>query len=63
MGSRGVFIPVGRIGIPPDIGSLGLFLASDASDYITGGIFAADGGGLAACGPTGYAPIIEMEED
>jgi NAD(P)-dependent dehydrogenase (short-subunit alcohol dehydrogenase family) len=61
--SRGQFIPVGRIGIPPDIGSLGLFLASDASDYITGAMFTADGGGMVGCGPTGYAPTITMEED
>jgi NAD(P)-dependent dehydrogenase (short-subunit alcohol dehydrogenase family) len=58
------FMPVGRIGIPQDIGSLGLFLVSDASDYITGGVFAADGGGLAGgVAPTGFVPIIAMEED
>lgn len=58
------FIPVGRFGVPDDIGHLGLFLASDASDYITGALFANDGGGLAGgFAPTGYAPIITMEED
>ena len=58
------FIPVGRFGVPEDIGHLGLFLASDASDYITGGLFANDGGGLAGgIAPTGYAPVIEIEED
>lgn len=58
------FIPVGRFGVPEDIGHLTLFLASDASDYITGGIFASDGGGLASgVAPTGYAPVIEIEED
>ena len=62
-GAKGEFIPVGRFGIPQDIGSLGLFLASDASDYITGGLFIADGGGMVGCGPTGYAPIITIEED
>ena len=58
------FIPVGRFGIPEDIGYLGLFLASDASNYITGALFTNDGGGL-ACGlaPTGYAPIIPIKED
>lgn len=60
---RGEFIPVGRLGIPSDIGSLGLFLASDASDYISGALFVADGGGMVGCGPTGYAPIIAMEEE
>ena len=58
------FIPVGRFGIPEDIGYLGLFLASDASDYITGALFANDGGGLAGgFAPTGYAPIINIKED
>ncbi len=57
------FIPVGRFGVPEDIGYLGLFLASDASDYISGGLFANDGGGLAGgIAPTGYAPVIELEE-
>ena len=58
------FIPVGRFGIPEDIGYLGLFLASDASNYITGGLFANDGGGLAGgFAPTHYAPVINMKED
>ena len=58
------FIPVGRFGVPNDIGHLGLFLASEASDYITGGLFPNDGGGLAGgVTPTGYSPVIEMEED
>lgn len=62
--ARGEFIPVGRVGVPQDIGSLGLFLASEASDYVTGAVFAADGGGLAGgCAPTGYATIITIEED
>ena len=40
------------------------FLASDASDYITGGIFAADGGGLAGgTTTTGYAPTIPIKEE
>ncbi len=58
------FIPVGRFGVPNDIGHLGLFLASDASDSITGGLFACDGGGLAnGVAPTGYAPVIDLKED
>jgi len=64
VGRHPEFIPVGRFGVPEDIGDLGLFLASDASDYITGGLFANDGGGLAGgIAPTGYAPIIKIEED
>ncbi len=58
------FIPVGRFGVPEDIGNLGLFLASDASDYISGGLFANDGGGLAGgVAPTHYTPVINMRED
>jgi NAD(P)-dependent dehydrogenase (short-subunit alcohol dehydrogenase family) len=57
------FVPTGRLGIPDDIGSLALFLACNASDYITGGLFVADGGGLAGgIAPTGYAPIALMDE-
>jgi len=57
------FFPVGRYGIPEDIGNLALFLASDASDYITGSLFVNDGGGIAAgVTPNGYAPIVELRE-
>lgn len=37
-------VPMGRIGTPRDVASLVLFLASDASAYITGAEFAVDGG-------------------
>ena len=64
LGRNPKFIPVGRFGVPNDIGHLGLFLASDASDSITGGLFANDGGGL-ACGvaPSGYVPVIDLKEE
>lgn len=53
------FIPMGRVGDPPDIRGLAVFLASDASDYVTGEVYAIDGGALAGgAAPTGYAPII-----
>ena len=62
--TRGEFIPVGRLGLPQDISSMALFLATDASDYITGGMFPVDGGGLTGgYATTGYAPVITMEED
>jgi 3-oxoacyl-[acyl-carrier protein] reductase len=58
------FIPMGRLGRAEDIAYLGLFLASDASDYITGALFCNDGGGLAGgFAPTGYIPLINLEED
>lgn len=57
------FFPVGRYGVPDDIGNLALFLASEASDYVTGALFVNDGGGIAGgVTPTGYAPVIELKE-
>jgi len=40
-------IPIGRLGVPEDIKGLALFLASDASAFMTGSVFALDGGNLA----------------
>jgi 3alpha(or 20beta)-hydroxysteroid dehydrogenase len=36
-------IPMGRVGTPDEVAQLALFLASDASGYVTGGEFAIDG--------------------
>ncbi len=36
--------PLGRFGEPDDVAGLAVFLASPASDYITGGVFVVDGG-------------------
>ena len=41
-------IPAGRLGRPEDIMGLAVFLASDASDWITGALIPMDGGNLAA---------------
>lgn len=40
-------IPAGRLGKPDDIRGLAVFLASDASSWITGALFPMDGGNLA----------------
>ena len=59
---RGKFIPVGRTGIPNEMGPIAVFLASDASDYMNGEFFAIDGGGLAGgIAPTGHAPNIPLD--
>ena len=58
----GDFLPIGKLGRPEDLGPLAVFLASEASDYMTGEMFIADGGGLAGgVTPTGHAPIIPLE--
>ncbi len=51
--ARGKLIPLGRAGFPEEVAYLSLFLASDASDYMTGEVVIIDGGALA----DGYAPI------
>jgi NAD(P)-dependent dehydrogenase (short-subunit alcohol dehydrogenase family) len=54
-------IPIGRFAKVEELGPLAVFLASDASNYITGEVFVIDGGGLAGgYAPTGYAPRISM---
>jgi NAD(P)-dependent dehydrogenase (short-subunit alcohol dehydrogenase family) len=40
----GARIPLGRVGLPRDIGPLCAFLASEAASYITGAIIFVDGG-------------------
>lgn len=40
-------IPIGRLGRPEDIAGLAVFLASDASSWITGALIPFDGGNLA----------------
>jgi len=40
-------LPIGRFGVPDDIKGLALWLASDASAWITGALIPFDGGNLA----------------
>lgn len=58
----GAYLPTGKLGSPRDIGPVAVYLASPASDYMTGETFTLDGGGLAAgLAPTGFAPEIPLE--
>ena len=58
----GDFLPIGKLGKPEDFGPLAVFLSSSASDYMTGEMIIADGGGLAGgVTPTGHAPVIPLE--
>jgi NAD(P)-dependent dehydrogenase (short-subunit alcohol dehydrogenase family) len=50
---RGKLIPAGRAGYPEEVASLAVFLASEASEYMTGDVVILDGGALADA----YAPV------
>ncbi len=58
----GRYIPVGRAGLAWEMGPLAVFLSSDAAAGINGETVAQDGGGLAAIGPTGWAPNVPLSE-
>jgi NAD(P)-dependent dehydrogenase (short-subunit alcohol dehydrogenase family) len=52
---RGRDVPLGRLGEPPDVANLALFLASDEAAWMTGAVLPVDGGLSAAMVP-GYTP-------
>lgn len=54
---REKYVPFGRAGRPDEIGGLAVYLASEASDYVTGALFVIDGAGLVTYAPSGYTPI------
>lgn len=57
LASRGRFVPARRLGEAWELGPLAVFLASDASSYVTAESFIIDGGGLAGgIAPAGIAP-------
>ena len=59
--ARGRYVPVQRLGEAWELGPLAIFLASDASSYITGQGFIIDGGGLAGgYAPVGFAPEVAL---
>jgi NAD(P)-dependent dehydrogenase (short-subunit alcohol dehydrogenase family) len=58
---QGRFLAIGRTGEPAEIGPLAVFLASSASDHMTGQTVISDGGGLAAgLAPLTLAPMISL---
>ena len=58
----GDLLPIGKLGKPEDLGPLAVYLSSAASDYMSGEMFIADGGGLAGgIAPTGHAPVVPLE--
>ena len=61
---RAEFVPVGRLGIPNEIGPIVVFLASQASNYMNGSLFSVDGGALAGgYAPTDHKPFKELSEN
>jgi NAD(P)-dependent dehydrogenase (short-subunit alcohol dehydrogenase family) len=58
---QGRFLAIGRTGEPEELGPLAVFLASSASDYMTGQAVISDGGGLAAgLAPLTMAPMMPL---
>ena len=58
---RGRYTPVQRLGEAWELGALAIYLASDASSYVTGQEFIIDGGGLAGgYAPVGFAPEVGL---
>ena len=59
--ARGRYMPVRRLGEAWELGALAVYLASDASSYVTGQEFIIDGGGLAGgVATTGFAPSVAI---
>ena len=56
-------IPQARMGEPDDISGMALYLASDASDFITGSLFTVDGGKDAKEGEYVYEEIESVDLD
>ena len=52
MRAFGASLPIGRLGRPDELASAALFLASDDASFVTGALFAVDGGQTAQIGPT-----------
>lgn len=59
--TQGGYLPAQRLGEAWELGPLAVYLASDASSYVTGQGFVIDGGGLAGgLAPFGFAPEVSL---
>lgn len=59
---RGKWVPVRRLGEWWELGPLCVYLASDASRFVTGQSFAIDGGGLAGgLAPVNFTPVHDLD--
>jgi NAD(P)-dependent dehydrogenase (short-subunit alcohol dehydrogenase family) len=57
--ARARYVPARRMGEAWELGPLAVYLASEASSYVTGQGFVIDGGGLAGgVAPVGFAPEV-----
>jgi len=56
-------VPLGRIGKPDDIANAVLFLAADASSFVTGQIFTVDGGRQPADPLSGPQPMARTYQE
>ncbi|MBD0280216.1 MAG: SDR family oxidoreductase [Flavisolibacter sp.] len=54
--------PMGRRGTPEEVANVYLFLASDEASYVTGALWAVDGGIIPAKGPVGLEAKSETKE-